>query len=41
MPVILKNNAVGYVSTTVNAADIGIVLNAGNGAAFPVLSAGE
>ena len=41
MPVILKNNAVGYVSTTVNAVDIGIVLNAGNGAAFPALSAGE
>lgn len=41
MGVKLKNNAVGYLSTAISASDIGIVLQSGNGALFPSLTAGE
>lgn len=41
MTVKLKNNVVGYLATTINASDTGIVLQAGNGASFPSLGAGE
>lgn len=41
MPVILKNNAVGYLATSVTASETSFVLNSGNGAAFPALSAGQ
>lgn len=37
----LKNNAVGYLSTAISASDVGIALQAGNGAAFPVLTGDE
>lgn len=36
-----KNNAVGYLLTAISASDVGIVLQAGNGASFPVLTSGE
>ena len=41
MNIKLKNNVVGYLATTINASDTGIVLQAGDGADFPSLSAGE
>jgi hypothetical protein len=41
MNIKLKNNVVGFLATTINASDTGIVLQAGNGASFPSLGAGE
>lgn len=35
MGVLLKNNVAGYLATAINATDTGILLDAGNGAAFP------
>lgn len=37
----LKNNAVGYLAAVVTASDIGLTLQAGQGAAFPTLSTGD
>lgn len=41
MTIKLKNNVVGYLATTISASDVGIALQAGNGASFPSLGAGE
>lgn len=41
MTVVLKNNAIGYLSTPISASDVGLALVAGNGLNFPVLGAGE
>lgn len=41
MTVILRNNAIGYLSTPISASDVGIALETGNGANFPALSTGE
>jgi hypothetical protein len=41
MPIKLKNNAVGYLATAITASDVGLVLQAGNGAAFPTLASGD
>lgn len=41
MPIKLKNNATGFLATAISASDTGLVLQAGNGAAFSALSAGE
>jgi hypothetical protein len=41
MVVKYKNNAVGYLSTAISASDTGIALQAGNGASFSTLAAGE
>ena len=41
MGIQLKNNAVGYLATAINASDTGAVLQTGNGASFPVLTAGD
>lgn len=41
MPVILKNNAVGYLANAIAAVDTSIALTTGSGAAFPALSAGQ
>ena len=37
----LKNNAVGYLSTAISASDVGIALQAGDGAEFPALTGDE
>jgi hypothetical protein len=39
MGIQLKNNAVGYLATAINASDTGAVLQTGNGASFPALGA--
>jgi len=39
MGIQLKNNAVGYLATAINASDTGAVLQTGNGASFPTLGA--
>jgi hypothetical protein len=41
MPIKLKNNATGLLATSISASDTGLVLQAGNGAAFSALGAGE
>jgi hypothetical protein len=41
MTVLLKNNAIGYLSTPISASDVGLALETGDGANFPTLSAGE
>jgi hypothetical protein len=41
MPIKLKNNATGILATSISASDTGLVLQAGNGAAFSALGAGE
>lgn len=41
MAVVLKNNAVGYLSTAISASDVGLALVAGDGVNFPSLSVGE
>lgn len=39
MSIKLKNNAVGFLATTINASDTGLVLQTGTGANFPTLGA--
>lgn len=39
MPIKLKNNASGFLATAISASDTGLVLQTGNGAAFPTLAA--
>lgn len=41
MGIQLKNNAVGYLATAINASDTGAVLQTGNGASFPALGASD
>ena len=41
MTIKLKNNATGLLATSISASDTGLVLQAGNGAAFSALGAGE
>ena len=41
MTVKLANNVSGFLNTAITASDTGIVLQSGNGASFPSLSAGE
>ena len=41
MTVLLQNNAIGYLSTPISASDVGLALEAGDGANFPSLGAGE
>jgi hypothetical protein len=41
MTVLLQNNAIGYLSTPISASDVGLALEAGDGANFPALTAGE
>jgi len=41
MPIVLKNNASGFLSTPISASDPSIVLQVGEGAAFPSLASGE
>lgn len=41
MPLKLANNASGTLATAVTASDVGVVLTAGDGAKFPVLSSGD
>lgn len=38
MTVQLKNNAVGYLATAISASDTGMVVQTGNGAAFPTIT---
>jgi hypothetical protein len=37
----LANNAVGYLAVAISASDVGLVLEAGNGAVFPTLTGDE
>ena len=41
MPIKLANNASGTLATAISASDIGAVLTTGDGAEFPVLTAGD
>lgn len=41
MAVVLKNNAVGYLSTPISASDVGLAMQSGNGALFPALTGGQ
>lgn len=41
MGVKFANNATGYLSASISASDVGLVLEAGQGARFPALGAGE
>jgi len=41
MPIKLKNNVAGFLATTISASDTGLVLQSGNGAAFPTLAAAD
>lgn len=41
MGVKLKNNVVGYLNTAINASDVYITLQNGNGALFPTLGVGD
>jgi hypothetical protein len=41
MPIKLKNNVSGFLATAISASDTGLVLQSGNGAAFPTLGASD
>lgn len=41
MPIKLKNNTSGFLATAISASDTGLVLQTGNGAAFPTLSTAD
>lgn len=41
MAVILKNNAFGFLATSISASDTSIILTTGTGANFPTLGAGD
>jgi hypothetical protein len=41
MGVKLKNNVVGFIDTAISASDVYITLRLGDGAAFPILDAGD
>ena len=41
MGVKFANNAVGYLASSISASDVGLVVEAGQGARFPVLGASE